>query len=116
MPNALLWPVRLQQGFAQRYDTLNQPLRQPDDVASILKLSTNQLASGMTQGTGTNMCDLVAGDFTKAILGQRMDFSARVLTERYADNGQVGILSYWRGDFQLARPGAFCFYRYLAGV
>jgi len=116
VPNALLWPVRLQQGFAQRYDTLNQPLRQPDDVASIMKLSTNQLASGMTQGTGTNMCDLVAGDFTKAILGQRMDFAIRVLTERFADNGQIAILSYWRGDFQLARPGAFCFYRYLAGV
>lgn len=116
VPNALLWPVRLQQGYAQRYDTLNQPLRQPDDVAAIEKLSTNQLASGMTQGTGTNMCDAVCGDFTKAILGQRLDFQVRVLTERYADAGQVGIVSYWRGDFQLARPGAFAWYRYLQGA
>lgn len=116
VPNALLWPVRLQQGYANRYDTLNQPLRQPDDVAQMNKLSTNQLASGMTVGTGTNMADLVVGDFTKAILGQRLDFQIRVLTERYADAGQVGIVSYWRGDFQLARPGAFAFFRYLAGA
>ncbi len=85
-------------------------------MQQITKLSTSQLASGMTQGTGVNQCDLVAGDFTKAILGQRIDFTMRVLTERYADNGQVGILSYWRGDFQLARPSAFAFYRYLQGV
>ena len=62
------------------------------------------------------MADLFVGDFTKLLVGQRLDFSVQILTERYADTGQIGILSTWRGDVQPARPGAFAVYRYLQGV
>jgi HK97 family phage major capsid protein len=115
-PNALLWPTRLHQAYDQMYDAQNRPLPTPDTVAAMERIETNQLASGMTQGTGTLMCDAVCGDFGQALLGQRLDFTVRILSERYAEAGQVGIVSHWRGDFQLARPGAFAFFRYLKGA
>ncbi|MET9734970.1 phage major capsid protein [Streptomyces sp. NPDC006458] len=67
----------------------------------------------MTPGTGTTMADLFAGDFTQPLIGQRLDLTIQTLTERYAENGQVGIVAHWRGDVQLARPRAFAVYRYL---
>jgi HK97 family phage major capsid protein len=115
-PNALLWPSHLARKYAETYDTLNQPLRQPDVVAGIQKFVTNQIPSGFTQGTGTLMSDLFAGDFTQLLIGQRLDLTIQTLTERYAELGQVGILATWRGDIQLARPRAFAVYRYLQGV
>ena len=35
------------------------------------------------------------------------------LTERYSENGQVGILAYFRGDVQVPRPKALALYRAL---
>jgi len=60
--------------------------------------------------------DLFVGDFSQVLVGQRLDFTVRVLTERYAELGQVGILSHWRGDVQVARPKALAVYRALQGA
>lgn len=114
-PNAMLWPSHLARRYAEQYDTMNNPLRMPDVVQAIPKFVTNQIPSGFTQGTGTLMADLFAGDFRQLLIGQRLDLTIQTLTERYAELGQVGILATWRGDVQLARPRAFCVYRYLQG-
>jgi HK97 family phage major capsid protein len=42
--------------------------------------------------------DVFAGDFSQVLIGQRLGLEVRTLTERYAENGQVGLLAYWRGD------------------
>ena len=60
--------------------------------------------------------DLFCGDFSQVLIGQRMDLNVRVLTERYAELGQVGILAYWRGDVQVARPKALACYRAIQGA
>jgi HK97 family phage major capsid protein len=60
--------------------------------------------------------DLICGDFSQLLIGQRMAIELRSLTERYAENGQVAFLAYWRGDVQVARPKAFSVYRYLQGA
>ena len=46
--------------------------------------------------------DVFAG-ISVRFIGQRLGLNLRVLTERYAENGQVGLLAYWRGDVQVAR-------------
>jgi HK97 family phage major capsid protein len=115
-PNALLWPTHLARKYAETYDTLNQPLRQPDVVQGIQKYVTNQIPSGMTQGTGTLMSDLFVGDFRQLLVGMRMDISVQFLTERYAELGQLALLATARVDVALARPRAFCVYRFLQGV
>jgi len=115
-PNALIWPSRLARKYAKAADSTNQPMRQPPDVDAITKFISNQIPSGMTQGTGTTMADLFVGDFNQLIIGQRLDLSVSVLTERYAELGQIAILAHWRGDVQLARPRAFSVYRFIQGV
>jgi HK97 family phage major capsid protein len=115
-PNALIWPSKLARIYAKAADSTNQPMRQPPDVEQIQKYVSNQIPSGMTQGTGTLMADLFAGDFTQLLIGQRLDLNIQTLTERYAELGQVGILATWRGDVQLARPRAFAVYRFLKGT
>jgi HK97 family phage major capsid protein len=114
-PNAMLWPSHLARRYAEAYDTQNNPMRVPPVVDGIAKFVTNQIPSGFGQGTGTLMADVFAGDFTQLIIGQRLDLTIQTLTEAYAPNGQIGLLATWRGDIQLARPRAFCVYRYLQG-
>ncbi len=60
--------------------------------------------------------DLFVGNFAQVLVGQRLDFTVRILQERYAELGQVGVLSHWRGDVQLARYNALACYRYLQGA
>jgi HK97 family phage major capsid protein len=60
--------------------------------------------------------DLFVGDWSQLLIGQRLGLEVRMLTERYAENGQVGLLAYWRGDVQVARPKAFAVYRALQGA
>ena len=46
-------------------------------------------------------------DWSQLLIGVRMGISLHVLRERYADSGEIGIVAYFRGDVQLARPAAF---------
>lgn len=113
-PNALIWPARMAQRYADLYDTLYQPLRRPQALDNVQTFVSNQIPINMTQGTSTtNQTDVFAGDFTKLLIGQRLDMQIQVLTERYAEAGQISIIATWRGDVGLARPRAFSVWRYL---
>lgn len=115
VPNAILYNAKMAQKYAMTYDSLGQPLRQPDALTAAQKYVTNQVPS-FTAGTMSNIAtDVFAGDFHQLIIGQRLDLTIQTLTERYAEAGQVGIVATWRGDVQLARPRAFAVYRYLGG-
>jgi HK97 family phage major capsid protein len=114
-PTAILMNAKMAQKYAKTYDTLGQPLRRPPVLDNTPILTTNQIPS-FTQGTMTNIAtDIFCGDFRQVLIGNRMDVTVQVLTERYAELGQVGILSTWRGDIALARPRAMCVYRYIGG-
>ncbi|NES30062.1 phage major capsid protein [Micromonospora terminaliae] len=115
-PNAILWNAKMAQKLAKTYDTTGQPLTMAPDVAGLERYVTNQIPS-FTQGTATGTAtDVFVGDWTQLLIGQRLDVTIQVLTERYAEFGQVGIVAHWRGDVALARPRAFAVYRYLIGA
>lgn len=115
-PNALLWNAKLGRAYAGAADTTNQPMRAPSDVESIAKFMTNALPS-FSQGTMVNKAtDAFVGDFTQLIIGQRLDVTIEVLTERYSELGQVGVKASWRGDVGLARARAFAAFRYIQGA
>jgi hypothetical protein len=59
------------------------------------------------------MSDVFVGDWSQLLSDQRLDLNVQVLSERYAEVGQIGIVANWRGDIQLARPRAFAVFRYL---
>jgi HK97 family phage major capsid protein len=115
-PSAFVSNDKLVQQYNSLYDTTNQPLRKPPVIENVPWLTTNMIGS-FTQGTMTSRAtDLFCGDFSQVLVGQRLDFTVRILQERYAELGQVGILSHWRGDVQLARYNALACYRYLQGA
>jgi HK97 family phage major capsid protein len=115
-PTALVWNAKLSRLYAGANDTTNQPLRLPADVEALPRLMTNQVPS-YTQGTMTNTAtDLFVADWTQLLIGQRLGITIQVLTERYADTGQIGIVAHWRGDVQPARPAAFAVYRAIKGA
>lgn len=115
-PNALIWNTKAGRQYAKATDTTGQPLQLPAEVAAIPRYSSNQVPS-YTQGTMTSRAtDLFAGDFTQLLIGQRLGVTIQVLTERYAEYGQIGIVAHWRGDVQPARPGAFAVYKAIQGA
>lgn len=109
---ALVSNDALQQQYVDAYDSQGRVLDMPRNLAALPWYTTNSVPS-FTQGTLTTATDVFAGDWSQVLLGQRMGLEIRVLTERYAENGQVGILAYWRGDVAVARPTAMGVYRYL---
>jgi HK97 family phage major capsid protein len=115
-PNAMIGNSKLARQYAKAYDTTGQPLAWPSQADGIPLYISNQVPS-YTQGTMTSRAtDLFVGDWTQLLIGQRMDFTIQTLTERYAENGQVGIVAHWRGDVQPARPRAFAVYKALQGA
>ena len=113
---AIVSNTALQQQYNGMVDTQYNPVRMPDVLADTPWLVTNVIPS-FTRGTMTSRAtDVFAGDFSQVLIGQRIGLEVRVLTERYAENGQVGLLAYWRGDVQVARPAALACYRALQGA
>ncbi len=115
-PNAMIWNSKAARLYAKAVDTTGQPLQMPGDVAALQRYVSNQIPS-YTQGTMTGTAtDVFLGDFTQLLIGQRLDLTIQVLTERYADNGQIGIVATWRGDVGLARPRAFSVFKAIKGA
>ncbi|MEF3405287.1 phage major capsid protein [Agromyces sp. CCNWLW203] len=115
-PTAVIWNTKLRRQYAGANDTTGQPLRIPGELEDIPRFTSNQIPS-YTQGTmASRATDAFAGDFSKLLIGQRLGFTLQVLTERYADNGQIGVVAHWRGDIQPARSTAFAVYRSLQGA
>lgn len=116
VPGAFVSSDRLPQQYDSMYDTTYQPLRKPASIANVPWLTTNVIPS-FTRGTmSSRATDLFIGDWSQVLVGERMSLDISVLTERYAELGQVGIRAYWRGDVQVARPAAMVCYRALQGA
>ncbi|MEH0825707.1 MULTISPECIES: phage major capsid protein [unclassified Micromonospora] len=114
-PNAGIWASKLARQYAKAYDSTGQPLAVPNEVDKLDWFTTNQVPS-YTQGTMTTATDLFVGDWSQLLIGQRLNLTIQALTERYAESGQIGILAHWRGDVQVARPGAFAVHKALKGA
>jgi len=115
-PNALIWNAKMAKKLAKSYDSTYQPLNQPRDLANLRQFVSNQIVS-YTRGTMASVAtDVVVGQFSEMMIGQRMNLEIRTLTERYAETGTVGIVAVMRVDVQLAHPYAFSVYRALGGA
>jgi HK97 family phage major capsid protein len=115
-PNALIWNSKAARQYVKAYDTTGQPLRAPEDFSQVDRYVSNQIPS-YTKGTMADRAtDVFAGDWSQLLIGQRLGMTVQVLTERYAENGQIGIVVHWRGDVGIARPRAFSVYKALRGA
>jgi len=115
-PSAFVSNDKLVQQYNSLYTSFNNVIDKPPVIRDVPWYTTNMISS-FTQGTMTSRAtDLFVGNFSQVLVGQRLDFTVRILQERYAELGQVGVLSHWRGDVQLARYNALACYRYLQGA
>ncbi|MFC6154046.1 phage major capsid protein [Nocardioides yefusunii] len=115
-PTGLLWNSKVARQYAKATATDGQPLQVPDAVKAVPSFVTNQIPS-YTKGTMTTATDVFAGNWSQLLIGQRLGgIKIQILTERYAENGQVGIVAHWRGDIQPARSSAFSVHRALLGA
>jgi len=115
-PNAMIWNSKAARQYAKAYDSLGRVLAKPDDLDALDIYVSNQIQS-YTQGTMTSRAtDVFIGNWSELLIGQRLEMSVQVLTERYAELGQIAIVAHWRGDIQPARPKAFAVYKCIQGA
>ena len=103
----VIYSPRTARGLGKLKDTTGQPLMVPAYVSAVPTFSTNQVPGNLTVGTSLDTSDAFVADWRQLIVGVRTELQISVLTERYSDFGQVGILAWWRGDVVVARPAAF---------
>jgi HK97 family phage major capsid protein len=106
-PSGLIHAPRTELALAGLKDANLQYLSAPPVLADMPRHASNQIPTNKTHGTAVNASDAFAGDFSELYFGIRTSFRVKVLNERYADTGEIGFLVWLRGDFVVAREGAF---------
>jgi HK97 family phage major capsid protein len=87
-------------------DSSGQPLEVPPRLRNIPLVATTSVPINQTQGTAVNASSILLGDFGEVFCGIRTGLTISVLNERFADNGQVGFVTWLRADVGVARPAA----------
>jgi HK97 family phage major capsid protein len=112
-PTAILWSPRTARKFGSLADTTGQPLGVPSYLDGVQRLETSIVPNNLSQGTSSDVSDVIVGDFRQLLVGVRTQLRVDVLRELYRDKGQVGFAPWFRGDVVVGRGSAF---RVLAGV
>jgi HK97 family phage major capsid protein len=81
-------------------------LRPAPRFATVPQLVTSSMPVNETQGSSSTASSILLGDFTNVFVGMRTALQVSVLSERFADVGQIGFVLWLRGDVQVARPAA----------
>ncbi len=106
-PNAAIFSPRTQAAISKFKDSQGNPLRVPQDVADLTFLDTKQIPINRTKGTATTASDVFLGDFSQLLMGMRTQLQITMLTERFADTGEIGLVAWLRADVATAHDGAF---------
>lgn len=106
-PTAMVMAPRTWRTIAGFVDTTNQPLRAPEAIAPIPRMTTKNVPVNQVQGSASNASCIVIGDFSQLMLGVRTALRVEVLRERYAENHQLAFVAHLRMDVQVAKPKAF---------
>lgn len=112
-PTGRVMSPNLDQVYAKAYTTDGIPIPEPASLAAVPKYLTTKIGLYKKGTSGTEMTDLFVGDFTNLLIGARLELEVQTLTERYAENGQIGIVAHWRGDIAVARESAFAVFQTL---
>jgi len=112
-PNAAIYSARTAGELDLLRSTTGEVLPPPGSVAGVQRLFTNAIPNNLTVGTNSDCSEAYVGDFTLGMIGMRQEVVVEVsrtaavgATSMFGTMG-VAIRAYLRGDFQLARPGAF---------
>jgi HK97 family phage major capsid protein len=70
-------------------------------------VETDPAAASIPAQTGGTMTSLYCADWSRVIIGVHLGMQTAVLKERYADQLQVGLLTYMRFSVRLSHPEGF---------
>lgn len=102
---AFVYAPRTGRTIGKLKTTDGQYVTAPASLDGIQRLRTTKVPVNL--GVGVNASLIVSGDFPQLFFGVRTELQITILTEKYADVGEIGILSWFRGDIAVARPEAF---------
>ncbi|MBS4011994.1 MAG: phage major capsid protein [Roseovarius sp.] len=105
-PTAYIMHPRDEGAFTDLVDSDGQPLQAPRAVSDIRMLTTTSIPTD--GGAGDDESTIIAGDFTRLLLGIRSDIRVEILkTSTYASNLQYAMVAHMRADVAVTHPGAF---------
>jgi HK97 family phage major capsid protein len=107
MPTAAIMSPRSLVKMGGLVDTSGQPLARPTLLENLALLYTSQVPNNLTVGSSTDCSEIFVGDFTQMNLLLREAVSVQLLSERYAEAGQIGFMCHVRADFAVNYPAAF---------
>lgn len=105
-PTNRIQAPRTSRTFAAKRDANNQFLEPPQMVAEVPALDTTQVPTDLTVGTSNDCSEIYTGDWSEVYVGLRNELAMTLLTEKYADVGEVGVLAWVRADIAVARGAA----------
>lgn len=85
--------------------TDGQPINVPSAIARVPMLTTSKIPTNM--GAGTDESIILAGDWSRLMVGVRTDITIGILKERYADTWQYGFVAVLRADIAAEHEAAF---------
>ena len=91
--------------LAELTDNHGQPLNIPPAIAKVPMLTTSKMP--VTLGAGDDESIILAGDWSRLMIGVRTDITVGVLRERYADTWQYGFVAVMRADIAAEHEAAF---------
>jgi HK97 family phage major capsid protein len=106
--HAWIWNPQTEEQFESLTDANFQPLARPRKLADARDYVTTSAPTTLSPSSGlSDVSAIFYGDYSNMVVGMRMDPQVEILRERYADNFQLGFLSFLRADIQLERPSGF---------
>lgn len=104
--SAMILAPRSRRGLDALVDADGNTLGVPRRFQNVPQLVTTAMPVDQTQGTATNASSIILGDFTQVFVGMRTQLQISVLSERYAEVGQVAFLAWLRADVAVVNPKA----------
>jgi len=105
-PTAYIMHPRDEGTFTDLVDGTGQPLMASAGVSAIPMLTTTSIPTN--GGSGEDESTIIAGDFTRLLIGIRSDVRVEILkTSTYASNLQYVMLAHMRADVAVTHPAAF---------
>lgn len=102
-PTAAVMAPEVSLAFADLQDTLHQPLRRPDIIQNLPFLDTTSVVP-----SGSPISSKIyTGDYSQMMIGIRAELSIRLLIERFATEGNIGVFCWLRADMAVRHKASF---------
>ncbi|WP_371346065.1 phage major capsid protein [Ancylobacter sp. IITR112] len=103
---AFIMSPRDEGALAEKLDGEGNPLIIPPAIASTPRLATTSIPTNL--GGGANQSLILAGDWSRLMVGIRSELRIEILKERYADYHQYAFVAHLRADIAAEHEAAFC--------